>query len=39
MINGGASRSQGGCGVQLGFGVMLMRILTISQWLVAIFQA
>lgn len=39
VINGRSKRSQGGCGVQFVFGVMLINILTITQWLVGIFQA
>lgn len=38
VINGGNTRSQGGCAVQFVFGIMLINILTISQWLVNIFQ-
>jgi hypothetical protein len=38
VINGRSKRSQGSCGVQFVFGVMLINILTITQWLVGIFQ-
>lgn len=38
VINGRSKRSQGSCGVQFVFGVMLINILSITQWLVGIFQ-
>lgn len=38
VINGRSNRSQSGCGVQFAFGIMLINVLTISQWLVARFQ-
>lgn len=38
VVSGRSNRSQGGCGVQFVFGVMLINILQISQWLVAVFQ-
>ena len=38
VVNGRSNRSQSGCGVQFAFGVMLINVLTISQWLVTIFQ-
>lgn len=39
IMRGRSNRSQTGCGIQFAFGVMLINILTISQWLVTIFQA
>lgn len=39
VINGRSRRSQGGCGVQFVFGVMLINILSIAQWIVGIFRA
>jgi hypothetical protein len=38
VINGQSKRSQGGCGVQFVFGVMLINILTITEWLVGVFE-
>jgi hypothetical protein len=37
--NGRSNREWTGCGVQFVFGVMLMNVYTISQWLVGIFTA
>lgn len=37
IVNGRGNRSQGGCGVQFVFGIMLINILTISQWLASVF--
>jgi hypothetical protein len=39
IIHGRSNRSQGGCAVQFAFGVMLINILTITQWLVTEFTA
>jgi hypothetical protein len=39
VINGRSNHSQGGCGVQFAFGIMLINITTITQWLVGVFQA
>jgi hypothetical protein len=38
VINGQSDRSQSGCGVQFVFGIMLINILTVAQWLVTVFQ-
>lgn len=38
VINGRSNRSQSGCGVQFAFGIMLINVLTISQWLVSLFR-
>jgi len=38
-VSGRSNRQWSGCGVQFVFGVLLMNIYTISQWLVGIFQA
>ncbi|MGO9235688.1 MAG: hypothetical protein ACLP4V_17085 [Methylocella sp.] len=38
VVNGQSNRSQGGCLVQFVFGVMLINILTVTQWLVSMFQ-
>lgn len=38
IIKGRSDRSQPGCGVQFVFGVLLINILTVSQWLVGLFQ-
>ncbi len=39
VINGRSNRSQSGCVVQFIFGIMLINILTVTQWLVSMFQA
>jgi hypothetical protein len=38
VINGVSNRSQGGCLIQFTFGIMLINILTMAQWLVSMFQ-
>ncbi len=38
VVNGRSNRSQGGCAVQFVFGTMLINILTVTQWLVSMFQ-
>jgi hypothetical protein len=37
-INGRSDKTWGSCGVQMVFGIMLINVLTISQWLVNIFS-
>lgn len=37
VINGRSRRSQGSCGVQFVFGVMLINVLSIARWVVGIF--
>jgi len=39
VVNGRSNRTQGGCLVQFVFGVMLINILTIVQWMVQEFTA
>jgi hypothetical protein len=39
VVNGRSNRSATSCGVQFVFGVMLINIATITQWLVTMFQA
>ena len=38
VVNGQSNRGQTGCGIQFTFGVMLINVLTIAQWLVNSFQ-
>src|SRR5271166_5762314 len=38
IVNGASNRSHGGCVVQFVLGVMLINILTVTQWLTGIFQ-
>jgi hypothetical protein len=37
IVKGHSNRSQAGCGVQFAFGVALINILTVSQWLIGLF--
>jgi hypothetical protein len=39
VVNGRSNRTQGGCLVQFVFGIMLINIMTITEWLTSIFQS
>lgn len=39
VVRGRSDRSQPGCGVQFVFGIMLINVLTIAQWIAGLFQA
>ena len=38
ILRGRSDRSQPGCGVQFVFGMLLINVLTVAQWLVGLFQ-
>lgn len=38
IIKGRSNRSQPGCGVQFVFGIILINVVTISQWVAGLFQ-